>query len=105
MNTMKNYMSNETRQGLVRQYMMRAAMTLVMMVMVLTAAVAQTVTVTFDANGGMGTMKPQTFTAGTPQALKSCEFYNFFKQFVIITMLTYLSIGKTCNMDYHTYFK
>ena len=33
-----------------------------------------TVTVTFDANGGTGEMSPQTFTIGTPQALSSNMF-------------------------------
>lgn len=33
-----------------------------------------TVTVTFDANGGTGEMTPQTFTIGTPQALSANMF-------------------------------
>ena len=33
-----------------------------------------TVTVTFDANGGSGEMPPQTFTIGTPLALSSNMF-------------------------------
>ena len=33
-----------------------------------------TVTVTFDANGGSGEMTPQTFTIGTPQALSANMF-------------------------------
>lgn len=33
-----------------------------------------TVTVTFDANGGSGEMPPQTFTIGTPQALSASMF-------------------------------
>lgn len=34
-----------------------------------------TVTVTFDANGGTGEMTPQTFTIGTPQALSANMVY------------------------------
>jgi uncharacterized repeat protein (TIGR02543 family) len=42
---------------------------------------ANTVTVTFNANGGTGEMAPQTFTIGTPQALNANTFtrenYNY----------------------------
>ena len=69
------------KREIIKNSVCRVALLLVMMVMPLMATYAQTYTVTFDANGGMGTMKPQTFTAGTPQALKSCKFYHFFYRF------------------------
>ena len=49
-------------------------MTLLLAVITTTAALAQTYTVTFDANGGSGTMQAQTFTAGEAQRLNACTF-------------------------------
>ena len=49
-------------------------MTLLLAVITTTAALGQTYTVTFDANGGERTMEPQTFTAGIPQRLDFCLF-------------------------------
>lgn len=74
MQTIKTETGTEPSKGLVRQNMTRAATMLVMILMTLTAAIAQTYTVTFNANGGTGTMEPQTFTAGTEQRLKPCTF-------------------------------
>lgn len=52
-------------------YIIRGLLLLVMMFTTLTAG-AQTVT--FNANGGSGTMEAQTFTAGEAQQLKACTF-------------------------------
>jgi uncharacterized repeat protein (TIGR02543 family) len=68
--------TNPVATTLVHQYTMPTAAT------TLTARFAlKTYQVTFNANGGQGTMAPQTFTHGVPQALNAYTFTNEGKFF------------------------